>query len=137
MRFVFVLTLLAAAMSLSACRADLEDLQVATVEQVVAWKAEDPSLVFCDANTPDTRDKYGAVPGALKLSNYRDYDVRVELPEDRTATLVFYCHSDRCGAAGDAARKAVAAGYGNVWVMATGIVGWRDARQPVEGGRAS
>ena len=37
-----------------------------------------------------------------------------------------------CGAAGDAARKAIAAGYRDVWVLAPGIKGWAAAGQPVD-----
>lgn len=137
MRTLSTVLLLWAALAIGACRADLSDLQQVSVGEVAAWQADGAALVICDANSDDTRAKYGVVPGALRLSNYRDYDVGAELPADRGARLVFYCHSDTCGAAGDAARKAVAAGYADVWVMSTGIVGWRDAGQPTEGGRRS
>ena len=66
--------------------------------------------MLCDANTAETRVRYGVIPGAILLSHYRDYDVSSELPANRAAKLVFYCHSPMCGAAGDAARAAVAAG---------------------------
>ncbi len=118
-------------LALPACRADLSDLQVASVEQVAARSASGEALTFCDANNPDTREKYGVVPGAVLLSNYRDYVVEAELPRDRETILIFYCHSETCGAAGDAARKAVASGYRDVWVMAPGIKGWAEAGQPI------
>ena len=37
-----------------------------------------------------------------------------------------------CGAAADAARKAVTAGFQNVSVMPAGIKGWSEAKQPVD-----
>ena len=36
-----------------------------------------------------------------------------------------------CGAAAEAARKAVSAGYRQVWVMPDGVRGWADAGQPL------
>lgn len=118
--------------ALVGCRADLNGLQTASIDQLVSWQARDAHLTVCDANNDDTRKRYGVIPGAVLLSDYRDYDLDKELPGDREATLVFYCHSEYCGAAADAARKAVAAGYRDVWVMDPGIVGWAEAGQPVE-----
>jgi rhodanese-related sulfurtransferase len=131
MRLIIPILALLALLYLPACRADLSDLQVASVAEVAAWSDAGEAFTFCDANNADTRERYGVVPGALLLSNYRDYEVEAELPLDRDATLVFYCHSETCGAAGDAARKAVASGYRDVWVMAPGITGWADAGQPI------
>ena len=118
-------------LALPACRADLSDLQIASVEQVAAWSASGEELTFCDANNSDTRERFGVVPGAVLLTSYRDYNVAAELPSDPETTLVFYRHSETCGAAGDAARKAVVSGYRDVWVMAPGIKGWVEAGQPV------
>ena len=59
------------------------------------------------------------------------YDPTAELPSDKGRRLVFYCHSEMCGAAGDAARVARDAGYRDIWVMAPGIRGWADAGRPV------
>ena len=87
--------------------------------------------MLCDANTEETRGKFGIIPGARLLSSYRDYEPAVELPADKAQQLVFYCHSAMCGAAADAARKAVAEGWHNVWVMPDGIRGWTEAGLPV------
>ena len=117
---------------LAGCRADLNGLQTASIDELASWRARHANLTVCDANNDDTRQRYGVIPGAVLLSDYRDYDLDSELPGDRDATLVFYCHSEYCGAAADAARKAVAAGYRDVWVMAPGIKGWAEAGQPVD-----
>ena len=87
---------------------------------------------MCDANSDETRGKLGVIPGAVLLSSYRDYDAAVELPGDKSTQLVFYCHSEMCSAAGDAARKAIAAGHRDVWVMPPGIKGWVAAELPVQ-----
>jgi len=127
-RFLFVLLV---CVGLAGCRADLRDLQTASVEKLASWQVQGADLTLCDANSSDTREREGVIPGAVLLSNYRDYDPVAELPGDKGAKLVFYCHSEYCGAAGDAARKAIAAGYRDVWVMAPGIQGWKQAGKPV------
>ncbi len=123
---------LIACFTLAGCEADLSGLQVMEVDELAAWRARRADLAICDANNEKTRQRFGVIPGAVLLSNYRDYDPSAELPGDRDATVVFYCHSEMCGAAGDAARKAVAAGHRDVWVLAPGINGWADAGQPVD-----
>lgn len=120
-----------ASLGLAGCRADLSALQTASVEELASWNAQNADLTICDASSADTRERYGVIPGAVLLSNYRDYEPATELPADTRAKLVFYCHSEYCGAAADAARKAIAAGYRDVWVMAPGIEGWKQAGQPV------
>ena len=123
---------LLASLVLVGCRADLTGLQTASVEELASWNAQHADFTICDANSADTRERYGVIPGAVLLSNYRDYEPETELPADTGAKLVFYCHSEYCGAAADAARKAIAAGYRDVWVMAPGIEGWKQAGQPVD-----
>ena len=129
-RFLVIPTILLS-LALGACRADLSDLQVITVDDLAAWSGEGAGLTICDANSDDTRRRFGVIPGAVLLSSYRDYDAAAELPADKGDRLVFYCHSEMCSAAGDAARRAIAAGYRNVWVMAPGIKGWADAGRPL------
>ena len=123
---------LIACFPLAGCEADLSGLQVMEVNELAAAKASRADLTICDANNAKTRQRFGVIPGAVLLSNYRDYDPNAELPGDKEATVVFYCHSEMCGAAGDAARKAVAAGHRDVWVLAPGIKGWAAAGQPVD-----
>ncbi len=114
------------------CRPDLNGLELVGVDDVASWQASQSDVTVCDANNDATRARFGVIPGALLLSSYRDYDAAAELPSDKQRTLVFYCHSEMCGAAADAARKAVGAGHLDVRVMSAGISGWRDAGRPVQ-----
>jgi len=114
------------------CRPDLTGLEVVGVDELASWRTSRGDLTICDANNDDTRARFGVIPGALLLSSYRDYDAAAELPVDKERTLVFYCPSEMCGAAADAARKALAAGHRDVRVMSAGIAGWRDAGRPVD-----
>lgn len=86
---------------------------------------------FVDANTQDTRAKYGVIPGATLLSNSMQYAVS-ELPKDKDAKLVFYCASARCTSSHKAASMAARAGYTDVNVLAEGIRGWKEAGKPVD-----
>jgi hypothetical protein len=47
-----------------------------------------------DANPPDIRANTGTIPGA-RLIAYSDFNVTKELPPDKNARLVFYCHNFR------------------------------------------
>ncbi len=114
------------------CKADTTGLHTLTVAELAALVEGGSELALCDANTEKTRIKFGIIPGAQLLSSYRDYDPAVELPADKAQRLVFYCHSEMCGAAAGAARKAVAAGHEDVFVMPAGIKGWVAAGRPVE-----
>jgi rhodanese-related sulfurtransferase len=71
------------------------------------------------------------VPGARHLSpDYQPSD----LPEDKAATLVFYCSNVMCRKAPSAARRAKGLGYGDVRVMSAGISGWLAAQLPTQSG---
>jgi rhodanese-related sulfurtransferase len=114
------------------CKADTSGLNTLAVPDLVALRAENADFMLCDANSPKTRSRFGVIPGALLLSNYRDYAADVELPTDKARKLVFYCHSEWCSAAADAARRAIAAGHRDVMVLSAGIQGWIEAGEPVD-----
>lgn len=126
---IFAASIGALALSLG-CTADTSGLATLSIDEAVSRLERGDGLLFVDANSDDTRAKYGTIEGAVLLSSYRDYAL-AELPEDGNHPIVFYCHSPRCGAAADAARRALAAGYEAVFVMPAGITGWRDANRSV------
>jgi rhodanese-related sulfurtransferase len=126
------LSLALAALLALACRADTSGLATLEVTELAALLEEGDRATLCDANSDDTRARYGVIPGATLLTSYRDYDPATELPPDRGHALVFYCHSEFCSAAAEAARKAVAAGHRNVAVMPAGVRGWTEAGLPVD-----
>ena len=130
-RSALVLLLLLFAAVHAGCRADTTGLSTLTVEELSKLRDSGADLVVCDANNTKTRGEEGVIPGAVLLTSYRDFDATLELPADPSKQVVFYCHSAMCGAAADAARKAVALGWHNVWVMPDGIRGWTEAGLPV------
>jgi len=102
-----------------------------TVAQVASELREKRATVV-DANGPETRQQYGVVPGAVLLSDHRNYAL-TELPSDKKQPLVFYCGGTQCRASDAAASRAQSAGYASVSVMREGIKGWVAAGQPVAG----
>lgn len=84
-----------------------------------------------DANGVDTRKKQGTIPGAVILTDYKNYNVS-ELPADKAQDLVFYCANEVCSASHKAAAKAKEAGYQKVAVLPAGIAGWKEKGMPTE-----
>ncbi len=106
-----------------------------TVAEAAALFKDGRAYAF-DANSKTTRDKHGAVPGAVLLSSSAEYDLR-ELPPNKDAKLVFYCANTQCKASHGAAQRALAAGYEDVSVMPDGIKGWIDAGHPTTKGKVA
>jgi len=88
-------------------------------------------VIVVDVNSPQSWAS-AHVPGALNLdpAGYAEAD----LPQDKDATLVFYCSNFLCRKAPNAARRAKSLGYRNVHIMSAGISGWLSAGLPTESG---
>jgi rhodanese-related sulfurtransferase len=100
-------------------------------ELAASIRRRDPSIHIFDAN-PREMYEQRHVPGAHWVP-YDDVTADA-LPQDRSATVVFYCANPRCSASPHAARMAIALGWTNVYVMPDGIFGWVEAGLPVEPG---
>lgn len=103
------------------------DLSPDQVDELLAKNG----CVPVDANNADTREKYGVLPGAVKLASYSELKAS-ELPDDKSTKLVFYCGNEKCSAAPKAAKLAKDAGYEDVNVMRAGIRGWVGAGKKVD-----
>jgi rhodanese-related sulfurtransferase len=108
-------------------KSESTNVKIVSVPEVARF-VEDKSAVIYDANGAETREKYGVVPGAVLLSNHKEYPLS-ELPPDKSKALVFYCGGTACRASDTAAERASGAGYTNVNVMRDGIRGWASAGQ--------
>ena len=93
-----------------------------------ASKALQSGAVAVDANSAGTREKHGTVPDAILLTSSSEYEL-VQLPEDKSKELIFYCSSTWCTASDKAAERASTNGYENVHIMREGIKGWKEAGQ--------
>lgn len=88
-------------------------------------------VMVIDVNSPGSWTQ-ARVPGALNLDP-ADY-AEADLPQEKSATLVFYCSNFMCRKAPNAARRAEKMGYKNVHVMSAGISGWLGAKLPTDSG---
>ena len=102
----------------------------ASVDEVAKFVKERTATVY-DANGAETRQEYGVIPGAVLLTNHREYALS-ELPASKSNKVVFYCGGTMCRASDKAAARAVAAGYTDVSVLREGIKGWKAAGQPTD-----
>ncbi len=82
-------------------------------------------LSIYDVNVESTRTFVGVISGAQLIDSASQYDVKVQLPADKSRALVFYCANEMCTSSHIAANKAIAAGYKNVSVLKVGIYGWK------------
>jgi len=101
-----------------------------TVAEVAEF-VKNRSATIVDANGSDTRQDYGVIPGAVLLTNHREYAL-TELPPSKQSKLVFYCGGTMCRASDSAASRAARAGYADVSVLRAGIKGWKGAGLPTE-----
>ena len=70
---------------------NVNSIDVASLAALLAGKS---SRVFVyDVDPASSREKMGVIPGALVLSSWNNFDVATELPKDKNAKLVFYCHN--------------------------------------------
>ncbi len=124
--------LIAALLAAAPARAKTNDgfKMIGQAKLAAELASANPPQVY-DANTPETREHVGVIPGAHLLDSSSRYDADKTLPADKSSALVFYCANRMCTASHDAARRALAAGYKNVSVMYDGIFGWRKAGRPL------
>jgi rhodanese-related sulfurtransferase len=133
---IFVFTLFAgafAAADKAPTVAVQEEFKLAKSSEVAAWLKQNPMQIHIfDANTDEVRTKSGVVHGAKMLTGFSNYIVAQTLPLDKNARVIFYCANDKCTASHAAAKRALEAGYKDVYVMSDGIEGWRKAGQPTD-----
>ncbi|MBL8300785.1 MAG: rhodanese-like domain-containing protein [Rhodanobacteraceae bacterium] len=90
---------------------------------------EQKQVTTLDVNSVQSWRK-AHVPGARNLDP-QAFDA-ADLPQDKGATLVFYCSNPMCRKAPNAALRAKRMGYVNVRVMSAGISGWLAAALATE-----
>lgn len=101
--------------------------EISPVELAALLKETKPVILDCNE---EENFVWAHVPGATLVAY--DQITPAVLPSDKDATVVFYCYSPECPAAGMAAQSAVKLGHTHVLLMTAGIVGWQDAGLPTE-----
>jgi hypothetical protein len=71
-----------------------DNFQLIYVDDLARLMADPNAHVHLfDADGPQVRETEGMIPGARPLSSDTHYDVAEELPSNKNARLVFYCHN--------------------------------------------
>lgn len=106
---------------------DEDESQLLSLSKVEALIDEGDAYIF-DVNTPEIWHE-GHLPSAVYF-NVADWQSL--LPEDKSATLVFYCTNRMCMASGEAAKMVRELGYTEVFTMPEGINGWKLSGRQIE-----
>ena len=91
---------------------------------------DNKTVTIIDVNRAETYQK-GHIPGAISFVADKEV-IATKLPEDKTALIVAYCGSERCGAYARGAKAAEDLGYTNVKHLKAGLAGWKAAGLPLE-----
>jgi rhodanese-related sulfurtransferase len=81
-------------------------------------------MVVVDSRPKKTKYDKGHLPGAISIPDTQFDKFKDQLPEDKSKLLVFYCGGLKCKLSHKSAAKAIAMGYTNVKVFATGYPSW-------------
>jgi rhodanese-related sulfurtransferase len=110
---------------------NLHAVSVARIKQLQDEKA---AFTLVDARPKDRKYDKGHIPGAISLPDSQFEKLAGQLlPQDKAASLYFYCDGLACKLSNDSAEKAIKLGYTNVKVVPEGYPGWEKAYGPGPG----
>ena len=95
-----------------------------SVEWMKAQVDKGADMVIVDARPKEPKFDKGHLPGAISIPDTQFDKFKDQLPEDKSKMLVFYCGGLKCKLSHKSAAKAIAMGYTNVKVFATGYPSW-------------
>ena len=95
-----------------------------SVEWMKAQVDKGADMVIVDARPKKKKYDKGHLPGALSIPDTQFDKFKDQLPADKSKLLVFYCGGLKCKLSHKSASKAIAMGYANVKVFATGYPSW-------------
>lgn len=95
-----------------------------SVDWMKAQVDKGADMVIVDARPKRKKYDKGHLPGAISIPDTQFDKFKDQLPEDKNTQLVFYCGGLKCKLSHKSAAKAIAMGYTNVKVFATGYPSW-------------
>jgi rhodanese-related sulfurtransferase len=95
-----------------------------SVEWMKAQADSGADMVVVDSRPKKPKYDKGHLPGAISIPDTQFDKYKDQLPEDKSKLLVFYCGGLQCKLSHKSAAKAIAMGYTNVKVFATGYPSW-------------
>ena len=95
-----------------------------SAEWVKAQVDSGAEMTIVDSRPKKTKYDKGHLPGAVSIPDTQFEQFKDQLPEDKSQLVVFYCGGLKCKLSHKSADKAIALGYTNVKVFATGYPAW-------------
>ncbi|RRJ84094.1 rhodanese-like domain-containing protein [Aestuariirhabdus litorea] len=112
--------------------ATIPGAKTVTAEELIALVDDLDNLVIIDARSQSDYDK-GHIPDVVRIKNDDVTPEKLaEAIDSKDSPVAFYCNSITCPRSADAASKAYAAGYTNIYWFRGGIAEWREKGYPVE-----
>ncbi|MFH1020545.1 MAG: rhodanese-like domain-containing protein [Pseudomonadota bacterium] len=90
-------------------------------------------VITVDARNPEEYQEVH-IKGAINIPEKQFAEQSDQLPNDKTARIIFYCNGVKCGKSKKAAQKAMEMGYQNVFVYAEGMPVWEENGMPIYAG---
>lgn len=110
---------------------DIPGVTIISAEEVVEMLLNRPGIVLIDSRK-NTEYLKGHIEGAVNLLNTEMQPADLaRAVGGKDQTIVFYCNGERCLRSSDAASKAIAWGYKNIFWFRGGWKEWTDKRLPV------
>ncbi|MEH6470224.1 MAG: rhodanese-like domain-containing protein [Halopseudomonas sp.] len=110
----------------------IDGASTVSAEQLLDLVEEHENIVIIDARGEADYDK-GHIPDVVRIKNT---DVSADNLAANIASkdtpVCFYCNGETCGRSADAATKAKAAGYTNIFWFRGGIAEWKEKGFPLE-----
>lgn len=96
----------------------------------------DNNAVFIDARD-NAEYVLGHIKGAINIPDdqFKQDEPHYKALLTRGKKIITYCHGTGCGLSVDVAKKLMAMGYSNVYVMTEGWPGWINANLPITVGK--
>ncbi len=91
------------------------------------------AMTVVDARNPEEYQEVH-IRGAISIPEKQFSEHLAQLPQDKSAKIVFYCNGIKCGKSKKAAQKAVELGYSNILVYAEGMPVWEEKGMPIYAG---
>ena len=102
-----------------------------SAEEVIELAESKPDLVIVDARKPSDYQK-GHLEGAVNLPNTETTpESLAKVVGGKATPVLFYCNGIKCGRSVDASKKALAAGYTNIYWFRGGVEEWQAKGYPL------
>lgn len=110
----------------------IDGAKTVTAEELLDLVDQHDNLVIIDARGQGDYDK-GHLPEVIRIKNddVTPETLAAAIPTKDTP-VCFYCNGVKCARSADAAAKATAAGYTNIYWFRGGISEWQEKGFPVE-----